>query len=68
MTEEVMKVLIAGALLVHGLGHGGALGALVWIWRRPGTDTGDWRAARSWFLPSRDQQPRWWRAHSGSWR
>lgn len=47
-----MKLLIGGALLLHGLGHGGALGALIWIGRRPGTDTGGWLAARSWLLPS----------------
>jgi hypothetical protein len=39
-------------LLLHGLGHGGAIGALIWIGRRPGTDTGGWLPARSWLFPS----------------
>ncbi len=52
MPEQAVKLLVAGALLVHGLGHGGALGALIWIERRPGTDTGGWRAARSWAFPA----------------
>ena len=48
MSDQMIKLVIAGALLLHGLGHGGALGALVWIGARPGTDTGGWQAARSW--------------------
>ena len=39
-------------LLVHGLGHGGALAALAWIRLRPGSNTSDWLAARSWLIPS----------------
>jgi hypothetical protein len=39
-------------LLLHGFGHGGALGALAWIRLRPGSSTGDWLAARSWLVPS----------------
>lgn len=31
---------------------GGALGALIWIRQRPGTDTGGWLAARSWLAPA----------------
>lgn len=50
MSNELIKVIVAGVLLVHGLGHGGALGALVWIWRLPGTETGGWQAAQSWLL------------------
>ncbi len=38
--------------MIHGLGHGGALGALLWIALRPGDSTGGWHAARSWLLPS----------------
>jgi hypothetical protein len=48
MSDQMVKLIIAGALLLHGLGHGGALGALIWIEARPGTDTGAWHAARSW--------------------
>jgi hypothetical protein len=52
MSDQMLKLMIAGALLVHGLGHGGALGALIWIGLRPGTDTDGWRAARSWLFSS----------------
>jgi len=52
MSTQTTKILIGGALLLHGLGHGGAFGALIWIWRFPGTDTGSWRPARSWLFPS----------------
>ena len=52
MSDQIVKLIVAGALLVHGLGHGGALGALIWIGGRPGTDTGGWLAARSWLVPS----------------
>ena len=52
MSEEMIKLIAAGVLLVHGLGHGGALGALAWIRIYPGTPTGGWLAARSWLVPS----------------
>lgn len=52
MSPDITKAVIAGVLLLHGLGHGGALGALIWIGLRPGDETGGWRAARSWTLPS----------------
>jgi hypothetical protein len=38
-------------LVLHGLGHGGAVIALAWIAARPGGETGAWSAARSWALP-----------------
>ena len=50
MSTSTVRLLIAGALLLHGLGHGGALGALAWVGR--GGDSGGWRAARSWLFPS----------------
>ena len=52
MSDQMVKLIAAGVLLAHGLGHGGALGALAWIQLRPGTDTGAWHAARSWLAPS----------------
>ncbi len=52
MSDQLLKLIVAGALLLHGLGHGGAVGALIWIARRPGTDTGGWLAARSWAFPA----------------
>lgn len=48
MPDSIVRLVIVGALALHGLGHGGALGALIWIGARPGSDTGGWRAARSW--------------------
>ena len=52
MSDQMVKLVVTGALAVHGLGHGGALGALAWIAARPGTSTGGWQAARSWLVPS----------------
>ncbi len=52
MSDQMIKLIIAGALTLHGLGHGGALGALVWIRLRPGSNTGGWLGARSWLAPS----------------
>lgn len=52
MSDQMIKLIAAGVLLLHGLGHGGALGALAWIRFRPGTPTGYWLAARSWLVPS----------------
>jgi hypothetical protein len=50
MSAQTIKVLVAGALLLHGLGHAGALGALVAHSRR--YFTGFWLPARSWLFPS----------------
>jgi len=36
--------------LLHGLGHGGAFGAL--LWTRTGKEAGGWLPARSWLFPS----------------
>jgi hypothetical protein len=52
MSDQIIKLVIAAALLLHGLGHGGAIGALIWIGRKPGADTGGWLPARSWLFPS----------------
>lgn len=52
MSDQTIKLIAAGVLLLHGLGHGGALGALAWIRLRPGTPTGAWHAAQSWLAPS----------------
>jgi len=52
MSDQTIKLIAAGVLLLHGLSHGGALGALAWIRLSPGSNTGDWRAARSWLVPS----------------
>ena len=52
MSDQTIKFIAAGALLLHGLGHGGALGALAWVQVSPGSNTGAWLAARSWLVPS----------------
>lgn len=51
MPDGLLRLTVGGAILLHGLGHGGAIGALLWIAARPGTETGGWTAARSWALP-----------------
>jgi hypothetical protein len=48
----LLRLVIGGVLLIHGLGHGGALGALIWIRLRPETETGGWTAARTWLASS----------------
>ena len=52
MSDQTIRLVTAGVLLLHGLGHGGALGALAWIRWRPEAATGPWLSARSWILPS----------------
>jgi hypothetical protein len=51
MSDETLRLVVGGALLAHGLGHGGALGALAWIARFGPGHTGQWLAARSWLMP-----------------
>ena len=50
MSDQALKIVIGAVLLLHGLGHGGALGAIIWIAARPGTKTGRWTAAHSWLM------------------
>lgn len=52
MSDHTIKLIVSGVLLLHGLSHGGALGALAWIRLRPGSSTGAWHAARSWLVPT----------------
>jgi len=52
MSADTARGLVLGALVIHGLGHGGALGALIWMALRPSDPTGGWQAARSWLLPA----------------
>lgn len=51
MSTQTIQILIAGALLLHGLGHIGAIGALLYIesGRRSALP---WLPARSWLFPS----------------
>jgi len=46
MSEQIIRAIISGVLFLHGLGHGGAIGALLWVDARPGTNTG-WNSAIS---------------------
>lgn len=54
MSDEMLRLVAGGVLMVHGLAHVGAIGALLWL--RSGRDaaTGGWTAARSWLVPSLD--------------
>ena len=52
MSDQTIRRLVAVVLLLHGLGHGGALGALIWIRFRLGDATNGWLAARSWLFHS----------------
>lgn len=52
MSTDNLRLLIGGVLVLHGLGHGGALGALLWLRAAPGGPTGGWSAARSWLFPA----------------
>ena len=55
MSDQMLRTVLGGVLLLHGLGHAGAIGALAWIARFGPGRTGGWTAARSWLLP--DLQP-----------
>lgn len=52
MSDQWVRIIWFAMLLLHGLGHGGAMGALAWIAARPNSNTGGWTAAKSWLLPS----------------
>lgn len=52
MPDGVVRLIIGVVLLLHGIAHGGAMGALWWVSARPGTDTGGWTAARLWAAPA----------------
>jgi hypothetical protein len=52
VSDQAVRVVWFGVLLVHGLGHFGALAALAWLAFRPGTSNGAWTSARSWLVPS----------------
>ncbi|HEX7476107.1 MAG TPA: hypothetical protein VF318_09120 [Dehalococcoidales bacterium] len=52
MSNQIVRIIVPIALLLHGLGHGGALVALIWIKFRPGDNSGGWLAAHSWLFPS----------------
>jgi len=53
---QTIKLIIVGVLLLHGLGHIGALVAIAVNWSSRGTATGAWLPARSWLFPSLSPQ------------
>jgi hypothetical protein len=54
MSPQLIKILIPLVLLLHGLGHGGAIGALIALDR--GLSGGKWLSARSWLFPNLNPQ------------
>jgi hypothetical protein len=52
VSDQTLKLVVGGVLLLHGLSHAGALGALAWIGHFGPGGTGKWGQARSWLLPS----------------
>ena len=52
MSDQVIQLVIAGVLLLHGVAHVGPLATYFWIRARPADNTGGWVAARSWLLPT----------------
>lgn len=52
MTADNLRFVIGAVLIVHGLGHGGAVAALLWVRLSPGTPTAGWLAAKSWLFPA----------------
>ncbi len=52
MVELTVELVIFAALLIHGIGHVGALSTLAVLAYRPRVSTGNWKAAKSWLLPS----------------
>lgn len=50
MSTQAIRFLIAGVLLLHGLGHVGSLVAMLFYYQ--GTKTGPWDSSRTWLVPS----------------
>jgi hypothetical protein len=51
MSDNVVRLIIAGVLLLHGVAHVGPVATYIWIRFRPGDNTSGWVAARSWIVP-----------------
>ncbi len=47
-----MELVIFAALVVHAIGHAAAFATLAILTYRPAIRTGNWKAARSWLVPS----------------
>jgi hypothetical protein len=50
MSDESLRVVMGGVLLLHGIAHLGALAALGWV--TSGRNAGGWKPARMWAIPS----------------
>jgi hypothetical protein len=50
VSDELLRIVVGGVLLLHGIAHLGALGALWWV--TSGRDAGGWKPARMWLAPS----------------
>jgi hypothetical protein len=51
VSDQMLRVIVGGVLLLHGVSHVGAIAALAWIARFGPGHTGGWHAARSWLVP-----------------
>lgn len=52
MSNQIMRLVVAGILFLHGLAHIGPIVVYIWIRYKPNNNTGGWLAARSWLFPS----------------
>ena len=52
MSDQTLRWLIGAVILLHGIAHMGAIGALWWVGSGRATTGGGWTAARSWVVPS----------------
>ena len=52
MSDDMLRLVTGGVLMVHGVAHVGAIGALLWLRSGRPTGPGSWTAARSWLIPS----------------
>jgi hypothetical protein len=52
MSDQTLRLVAGAVLLLHGIAHGGALGALWWIGTGRSANTGGWAAARTWLSTS----------------
>jgi hypothetical protein len=50
VSDDVLRIVVGGVLLLHGIAHLGALGALAWV--SSGRDAGGWKLPRMWLAPS----------------
>lgn len=51
MSDNLVQIIVFAVLFLHGIAHGGAIGALLWVRAKPDVDAGGWKAAKSWLFP-----------------